>query len=76
MGCYKNGRFLTCNNESALPIIAGAVDWIAKIAVGAVNILGTFVDGAYKFVNFYARNGKRYLLVKKVRRNLASLWRT
>ena len=36
----------------AVPKIAGAVDWIAKIAVFAVNVLGTFVDGAYKFVNF------------------------
>jgi hypothetical protein len=38
--------------QKAVPIIAGAIDFLAKIAVGAVNILGTFVDGAYKFVNF------------------------
>jgi len=38
--------------QKAVPIIAGAIDWIAKIAVFAVNVLGTFVDGAYKFVNF------------------------
>ena len=38
--------------QKAVPLIAGAIDFIAKIAVGAVNILGTFVDGAYKFVNF------------------------
>ena len=36
----------------AVPIIAGAIDWIAKIAVFAVNVLSTFVDGAYKFVGF------------------------
>ena len=36
----------------AVPIIAGAIDWIAKFAVFAVNVLSTFVDGAYKFVNF------------------------
>ena len=38
--------------QKAVPIIAGAIDWIAKIAVFAVNVLSTFVDGAYKFVNF------------------------
>ena len=38
--------------QKAVPVIAGAIDFLAKIAVGAVNILGTFVDGAYKFVGF------------------------
>ena len=38
--------------QKAVPIIAGAIDWIAKFAVFAVNVLSTFVDGAYKFVNF------------------------
>ena len=38
--------------QKFVPLLAGFGEFLASTAVLAVNVLGTFVDGAYKFVGF------------------------
>ena len=38
--------------QKFVPLLAGFGEFLASTAVFAVNVLSTFVDGAYKFVNF------------------------